>query len=333
MGGDMKDKLLRDIELKLSLQFDTETREKVMQCIIASLKDYDISERVTDLVVRHEDINERILKRYVACLRIDGMAESTIKGYVYTLKHLESMIGKPYQEMSAYDVRYFLGDIKARGCKNSHAENQRSYIAAFFKWMYTEELIERNPCEKIRPIKVEKEIRLPFTAVDMDKLRTACRQPKERAIIETLISSGIRCEEMCSLKINDVDLEKLTLRVRHGKGGKDRVVYISDVAAAHIKDYLSRRKEETDVLFVSRTGGRYTTNGILVMVTRLGKRAGVEKVHPHRFRRTFATECRRRGMDIHTISKLMGHSNIDTTERYIYTADDQLQADYRKYSA
>ena len=329
----MKDKLLSDIELQLSLQFDTETREKVMQCIISSLKDYDVSERVTDLVVRHEDINERILKRYVACLRIDGMAESTIKGYVYTLKHLESMIGKPYQEMSAYDVRYFLGDIKARGCKNSHAENQRSYIAAFFKWMYTEELIERNPCEKIRPIKVEKEIRLPFTAVDMDKLRTACRKPKERAIIETLISSGIRCEEMCSLKINDVDLEKLTLRVRHGKGGKDRVVYISDVAAAHIKDYLSRRKEETDVLFVSRTGGRYTTNGILVMVTRLGKRAGVEKVHPHRFRRTFATEFRHRGMDIHTISKLMGHSNIDTTERYIYTADDQLQADYRKYSA
>ena len=137
---------------------------------------------------------------------------------------------------------------------------------------------------------------------------------------------------MCNLKIDDVDLERLTLRVRRGKGGKDRCIYISDVAAEHIKRYLSTRKVDSDVLFVAR-GDKYTTNGILRMVMRIGKRAGVEKVHPHRFRRTFATECRRRGMDIHTISKLMGHSNIDTTERYIYTADDQLQAEYRKYSA
>lgn len=330
----MKDKLLSDIELKLSLQFDTETREKAMQCIIASLKDYDVSERVTDLVVRHEDINERILKRYVACLRIDGMADGTIKQYAYTLEKLAGMIGKPFTEMSAYDVRFFLGECKERGCKNQSIENHRSQIASFFKWMHTEEMIAKNPCEKIRPIKVEKEIRLPFTAVEIDKLRTACTMHQERAIIETLISSGIRCEELCNLKVDDVDLDKLTLRVRRGKGGKDRCVYISDVAAEYIKTYLSTRKKESDVLFMSRTGGgKYTTDGILRKVSKIGKRAGVAKVHPHRFRRTFATECRRRGMDIHTISKLMGHSNIDTTERYIYTADDQLQAEYRKYSA
>ena len=82
----MKDKLLREIEIKLSLQFPEEQREKIMQTVISSLNDYDVTQRVTDLTVRHEDINERILKRYVACIRIDGMKDSTIRQYARTLK-------------------------------------------------------------------------------------------------------------------------------------------------------------------------------------------------------------------------------------------------------
>lgn len=330
----MKDKLLREIEIKLSLQFPEEQREKIMQTVISSLNDYDVTQRVTDLTVRHEDINERILKRYVACIRIDGMKDSTIRQYARTLKKLAELIQKPFTEMSAYDVRFFLGDIKQRGGKNSHIENQRAYISAFFQWMHNEELIERNPCAKIRPIKVEKEIRLPFSSVDIDKLRTACKRTLDRAVIETLLSSGIRCEELCNLSVSDVDIEKRTLRVRNGKGGKDRVVYISDVAAEHIKNYLSERRDESVVLFMSKTSrAEFTTGGIKAMVARIGEKAGVEGVHPHRFRRTFATEMYRRGADINAISKLMGHSTVATTQRYIYTADDQLQAEYKKYSA
>ncbi len=329
----MKDKLLRDIEIKLSLQFDKDTRDKIMQSVISSLNDYDVTERATDLVVRSDDINARLIKRYIACMRIDGMSDGTIKQYIYSLSKLGGMIGKPFTEMSAYDIRFYLGEVKARGCKNSTVENQRANISAFFQWMYKEEVIERNPCEKIRAVKIEKEIRLPFTAVEIDNLRMACKRPVDRAIIETMLSSGIRCEEMCNLKISDVDFDRKTIRIRRGKGGKDRIVYISDVAAAHIRTYLEKRKETCDYLFASRTGGNYTKRGVQDLVKRIGEKAGVENVHPHRFRRTFATEARRRGMDIHTISKLMGHSNIATTERYIYTADDQLQAEYRKYSA
>ena len=330
----MKDKLLRDIELKLSLQFPQEQREKAMQCVITCLNDYDVTERVTDLTVRHEDINERILKRYVACIRIDGKAESTIKQYVRTLLKLAELIGKPYTEMSAYDIRYFLGDIKQRGSKNSHIENQRSYVSTFFQWMFDEEMIRKNPCAKVKTIKVEKEIRMPFSAVEIDRMRLACSRPLDRAVIETLLSSGLRREELCNLEVSDVDLDKRILTVRHGKGGKDRVAYISDVAAEHIKIYLDKRKIESEVLFVSpASGSKYTPGGMLELVVRIGTKAQVDGAHPHRFRRTFATEMFRRGMDINAISKLMGHSNIATTQRYIYTADDQLQAEYKKYSA
>lgn len=330
----MKDKLLRDIELKLSLQLPTEQREKAMHCIISCLNNYDVTERVTDLTVRHEDLNEQILRRYVACIRIDGKAESSIRQYVRTLIKLAELIRKPYTKMSAQDIRYYLGDIKERGGKNSHIENQRSYVSAFFRWMLDEELIEKNPCAKVKTIKVEKEIRLPFSAVEIDRMRSVCSRPLDRAIIETLLSSGVRRKELCNLKVTDVDLDKRILTVRHGKGGKDRIVYISDVAAEHIRIYLSKRKIKSDVLFVSQISkAEYTPGGMLEMVVRIGAKAQVEGAYPHRFRRTFATEMFRRGMDIHAISKLMGHSNIATTQRYIYTADDQLQAEYRKYSA
>ena len=181
---------------------------------------------------------------------------------------------------------------------------------------------------------MEKEIRYPFSAVEIDKLRSACKRKLDRAIIETLLSSGIRCEELCNVNVTDVDLDKKTLRVRQGKGNKDRVVYISDVAAEHIKIYLSSRKLQSEALFVSQMSKeRFSTDGIKALVKRIGSRAGVTNVHPHRFRRTFATDLYKRGMDILTISKLMGHANIDTTRRYITTADDQLQAEYNKYSA
>ena len=330
----MKDKLLKDIELRLSLQFPPDQREKIMQCVIASIKDYDVKECVTGLTVRYEDTNERILKRYVASIRIDGIKESTIRQYVRTARKLEELIGKPFTEMSAYDIRYFLGDIKARGSKNRHVESQRAYVSAFFGWMYSEELIDKNPCAKIRPIKVEKEIRFPFSQVEIDRMRAACYRPMYRALFETLLSSGIRRMEACNLLISDVDLEKKVLHVRQGKGSKDRIVYISEVAAEHIKIYLDKRNDDNEELFVGiRTKEKLTEAGIDNIVKRIGARADVKGVHPHRFRRTFATEMRRRGMDIHSISKLMGHSNIATTERYIYSADDQLQAEYKKYSA
>lgn len=330
----MKDKLLGEIELKLSLQFDRDTREKIMQCVIPCLNDFDVTEKVTDLTVRHEDINERILKRYVASIRIEGKAESSISQYIYTLQKLSEVVGKPYTEMTAYDIRYFLGEIKRRGTKNSYLQSQRSYVLTFFSWMHAEDLIEKNPCDRIKPIKVEQEIRLPFSAVEIDKMRSVCRQPKERAVLELLLSSGIRCDELCNVNVSDIDLDRKTLHVRHGKGAKDRIVFISDVAAEHIRVYLGKRKRNSEALFVSQmTKGRYTDSGIMQMVKQVGARAEVTDVHPHRFRRTFATEMHRRGMEIHMISKLMGHANIATTQRYIYTADDHLHAEYNKYSA
>ena len=329
----MKDKLIRDIELKLAAACPSVDRDKVMQCVMSCLQDYEVTARETSVTVRHEDINERIMKRYVGCIRIDGKSEKTIGVYVRICKRLADFIGKPYTEMTAYDVRYFLGDMKTRGCQNSSIENARAYISALFTWMFEEDMITKNPMVKIKPIKCEEKTRLPYSSVQVDKLRQACTTLRERAVIEVLLSSGVRAEELCSLQINDLDIRTKSLIVRRGKGGKDRTTFISDVAAEYVSKYLDTRKDQVTALFLTKRGGFYTTAGLEKLILRLGWKAGVDNVHPHRFRRTFATNLYRRGMDVHEIQRLMGHSNIQTTMGYIYTDDAQIKRSYERYAA
>ena len=330
----MKDKLIRDIELKLSISCPDADRERILHCIISCLNDYDVTARETGITVRYEDTNERILKRYVACMRVDGKSEKTIKLYIWICSRVSEFLKKPFTEMTTNDIRYFLGEQKMNGVQGRTIENYRSYIAAFFHWMAVEELITKNPCEKIKPIKYEDKQRFPFSSVQIDKLREACTKEKLRAMIEVLLSSGIRCEELINLDINDVDIKSRTLLVRNGKGGKSRRTYISEVAADHLEKYLKSRNDTEQVLFRSKNGGRFKDDGsVRAVINQLGKTAGVVNVHPHRFRRTFATNLYKRGMDIHEIQRLMGHSNVQTTLEYIYADDSHIKNAYEKYAA
>ena len=330
----MKDKLIRDIEIKLSETCPGIDRDQVMICIISCLDEYDVSEKSTQLAERSQDVNDRILKRYSACLMLDGKSKNTIFQYIRTCRKLGQDSGKYFTEITTNDIRLFLGQLKVKGSKNRSIENQRSYISAFFKWMLAEDIISKNPCEKIKPIKCENVRRLPFSDVQIDKLRLACGSEKTRAMVEVLLSSGVRCEELININISDVDIRTRAVIVRNGKGGKDRMTYISTVAAEHLERYLNSRDDNGPELFRSRQGGRYAEEtSILRIMKSLSKRAGVDSVHPHRFRRTFATQLYRRGMDLHEIQRLMGHSNVQTTLGYIYTDDAQLRAAYQKYAA
>ena len=330
----MKDKLIRDIEIKISEMCPGIDMDRVMTCVISCLGDYEISEKSTQLAERSQDVNERILKRYSACLALDGKSKGTVKQYLRTCRKLGEDSGKNLTDITTNDIRLFLGQLKIDGAKNSHIENQRAYISAFFQWMQSEDIIEKNPCAKVKPIKCEQVRRLPYTDVQIDKLRSACDSQKKRAMLELLLSSGVRCEELISLNIGDIDIRNRTVLVRNGKGGKDRMTYMSELAAEHIDKYLSTRTDNGVELFRSKNVGPYTSTGsIRKIMVELGEAAGVTNVHPHRFRRTFATNLYKRGMDVHEIQRLMGHSTVQTTLGYIYTDDAQLRAAYQKYAA
>ena len=324
--------LIHRLEENLVAVLSPDQVRSVVNNLTIVLSDYEVTERCTE-IVPYEDANEKILKRYVACLTIDGKSVNTINGYKYVLNKLSDFSSRPLTKLGTYEIRYFLACEKERGLSNRSLENYRSYISAFYAWLTVEEVISKNPMLPISPISCKKEIRLPFSDVEIDRLRCACKNSKERAIIEALLSTGVLVNELAMMKIEDIDFDKLDVYVRNGKGGNERKTYTTAVAASYIKKYISERKDDGVWLLYNRNHSQLQSNGIRKILNSIAKRADVTNVHPHRFRRTFATGLAKKGMDIREIKELLGHANINTTMQYVYTDDDNVKASYKKYIA
>lgn len=327
---DTRNNLIRDIEECILQYVDHDKALAVINNVVKILNDYEVSERCTDLVVPM-DKNTKIIKRYLACLSIDGKSDKTIEQYYRSIKKLLEFLEMDITEIGVYNIRYYLACEKDRGLSNRTLENTRANLSAFFQWLTQEEYIKKNPCANIKPIKYNDEVRLPFSLVEIDNMRSACRTLKERALIEFLLSSGVRVSELASIRVQDIDFNRLSVHIKHGKGGKERITYINDVAKQHIEKYLMSRKDNLDILFCNMKGNGILPNGIRHILNGIGKRANIKNVHPHRFRRTFASNLARRGMKIEEIQILMGHSDINTTMKYIYVDNDNVVNSYRKY--
>ena len=326
------DEILRTVQETLIPYLPMPDIAKVTDTLTKALAVYSISKKSTE-IVPYDDENQRLLKRYCACLMIGGKSKRTIVAYSQTIKKLCEFLGMKLTEVGTYDIRYFLACMKENGVSDRSLENARANLSAFYQWLTLEEIINKNPCMKIAPIKYADKVRYPFSSVEIDSLRSACTCNRDRAMMELLLSSGVRVGELAKMKVTDIDFAHLSIHVYHGKGNKERTVYINDVCKAYLQKYLMSRTETGDVLFYGKKHTILTDSGIRKILHQLGDAAGVTDVHPHRFRRTFATNLSKRGMDIQEIRKLMGHTNINTTLAYIYTDDQQTQSLYRKHTA
>lgn len=326
---DLLDRISNDL---INVIKDEELFENVMDVITLSLDKYEVSERCTELVPG-DTSNEMLLKRYCACLLIDGKSQNTIKQYAMELRRFYLTVGKMFSVVNSYDIRMYLALFKQKGLSNRSLATMRSYIYAFFEWMTNEELIEKNPCARIKPIKYQRDIKKPFTDVEIDAIRSACETARERALIELLLASGIRRAELCDLRIGDINITEKSVLVRHGKGGKKRITYLNDLSLIYIKKYLDEKgsSDPEEKLFSTKFGD-LTITGLRYVLKEIEKRSGVENIHPHRFRRTFATTLANRGMDIQEVQKLLGHASINTTMQYVCVDDTRVQNSYKKYS-
>lgn len=331
--SDYRGQFLQSVE-QILVHFvqDPVTVNAMADKIAIALNDYELTERCTEIVPL-DSLNEKLIKRYCACLSVDGKSERTIHQYRREITLLSDFMGKPFTEMGTYDIRYYLAMQKEHGVSERSLENIRANLSAFFQWLLIEEVIEKNPMLKIRPIKFVEEIKKAYSDVEIDKLRSACKTEKERALVEFLLATGVRVDELCQMDITDVDMQSMTVHVRHGKGGKERITYTTAVAVEWLKKYLAKRKDESGILFANRDHERISSCGVRWILKQIAKRAGVTNVHPHRFRRTFATGLAKRGMDVREIQALLGHSNINTTLEYICTDTESVKASYRKYIA
>lgn len=303
----------------------------VDRVLIRLLNKYEIVEKATELVI-YGDTNERIRKQYIASMRLEGKSERTLEQYNRAILKLMDFVNKPFAEMRTNDIRFYLANYQAtRKITKRTLDNERRFLSAFFSWMTIEEIIAKNPMLRIKKVKQDKKIKKPFTDVEVERLRLNCKDKREKALIEFMLSTGCRVSEISNVNLKDVDFVTGECTV-FGKGNEERTVYISNKSMFYIKDYIESRMSKGEALFESRNGNRFSKYSIEDTVRNLGKRAGIEDVHPHKFRRTFATNALNKGMPLQHVQRLLGHKNMDTTMIYCQVDDDSIKMEHRRVS-
>lgn len=219
---------------------------------------------------------------------------------------------------------------KEKGLQDKTLEGQRSIFSSYFNWLQREGLIIKNPCANLGTIKYQKQVKFPFSEVDIMLLRESCKNVRDKALISFLLCTGCRISELTQLDIVDVNFEQKEVKIL-GKGNKERIVYLDDLCVKQLKDYLGARKDTSPALFVGKGTNRISSNGVRANLHRIASDAGVNNVHPHRFRRTLATNLINRGMSIQEVATILGHENINTTMTYIYLDKDNIKNNYKRF--
>lgn len=325
MAIDAKVSLQQQIENKLMTEVTADTMNRMLRIVADVLEGFDVREIA---VVEEQD---DLLDCYISAMQVQGRSEKTLHRYRYIIEKMMKQVGVSTRRITVYHLRNYLAALKEKGRQDSTLEAERQIFSAYFNWLQRESLIDRNPTANLGAIKCPKKQKKIFTDIDMERLRQGCRCKRDRAIIAFLASTGCRVSELTGLNRDAVDLDGLECVV-HGKGNKERRVYLDGVTGMLIRAYLAERKDSCEALFANRYGQRLNADGVREMLTRLEKATGVEHVHPHKFRRTLATNMARKGMPVQEVARILGHDKIDTTMEYVVLDDGDIKYRYRKFA-
>ncbi|KAI4439009.1 Tyrosine recombinase XerC [Schaedlerella arabinosiphila] len=310
---------------------DQEILERIERSLYIQLNNYEVQERCTDVVL-HDMTNQGLIKKYIATKRLEGKSEKTIKRYLPEIERMVDYINKRIPDITSFDLRFYLAMYKEnRKISNRTLENMRKTLSSFFTWLHDEGLIPYNPAKSLAKIKYEKIVKKPFTAIDREKIKNACTSIRDLALTEFLYATGLRVSEVSSLNIDDIDFI-LREGIVIGKGSKERRFYMSEVCSLYLKKYLQSRTDTNPALFVSTKApfNRLKKEGIEVSVRKIGTLAKVENVHPHRFRRTLATDLVKKNVPIQDVAEILGHSDLRTTQVYVSLDYATIKYNYNK---
>lgn len=277
--------------------------------------------------------NDKCIDMFLDAKKVENLSRRTLAYYEREIRKCIAFCNKPIRFIDANDIRRCLSDMMERGCSPVTVNNTRRVLSTFFQWLENEDIVRKSPVKRTKALKEEKADKKPYSDEDVAKMREACADVREKAIFELLLSSGMRVSELCGLDRDAVDLVGRECEVL-GKGSKRRTCYFSASAKLYLEQYLETRSDDDPALFVTKTGlhTRLGKTSIERMMRNLGKRSGVSNVHPHRFRRTFATNNLRRGMRLEEIQQLLGHTNMDTTLIYAKVDHELLKVNARRLS-
>lgn len=279
--------------------------------------------------------NEEYLKLFLDAKKIEGCSERTLDYYEKTIKHLLANVETPVRKITTDEIRAYLVSYQGiNNCGKVTVDNIRRNISSFFSWLEEEDYILKSPMRRIHKIKVKTVVKETISDEAIERLRDECKEKRDLAMIDLLYSTGMRVGELVNLNIADIDFEQRECVV-FGKGDKERRVYFDAKTKIHLKEYLDSRDDENMALFVTLDAphDRLKISGVEIRLRKLGKTVGLNKIHPHKFRRSMATRAIDKGMPIEQVQKILGHSQIDTTMQYAIVNQNNVKTSHQKYIA
>lgn len=285
--------------------------------------------------VKENISNEEYLSMFLAAKQIEGCSARTIQYYRVTVEHMIRRIPLEIRKITTDDIREYLAEYqKMNSCGKVTVDNVRRNLSSFFSWLEEEDYILKSPMRRIHKIKTKQAVKEVISDEMIEQLRDHCKCKRDLAMIDLLYSTGIRVGELVGLNRADINFEERECVV-YGKGDKERRVYFDAKSKLHLQDYLKERVDDNPALFVTLDAPyeRLKISGVEIRVRELGRKLNMDKIHPHKFRRTMATRAIDKGMPIEQVQKILGHSQIDTTMQYAIVNQNNVKSAHRKYIA
>lgn len=329
----MKNQLISEITRQMIPYLDNAQMEQLQNVLQHALWNVQITANEDGTQQPDKETNAELLDMFLSAKRVEGCSEKTLRYYETSIRRLFEAVDSHVTHMQTDDLRGYLSDYQQQTqCSKGNIDNIRRIMSSFFTWLEDENYILKSPVRRIHKIRSNKTVKETYTDEALETMRDQCGCLRDLAMIDLLASTGMRVGELVRLNRDDIDFENRECVV-FGKGSKERPVYFDARTKIHLKNYLESRSDDNPALFVSLLSpyNRLEISGVEVRLRKLGRKLGITKVHPHKFRRTLATRAIDKGMPIEQVQRLLGHAKIDTTMQYAMVNQNNVKISHRKY--
>lgn len=317
----MKVSLIKQIEQKMQAHLSMEQMGQLHQVLESCLSSNTVDEK------------QDLVKLFLAAKRVEGCSEKTVKYYDSTIRNAVEKIDKDIVKITTDDLRIYLDEYQTENrISKVTVDNIRRILSSFFSWLEDEDYVIKSPVRRIHKVKTCKTVKETYTDEDLEMMRDECDGIRDLAIIDLLASTGMRVGELVKLDKKDVDFQNRECIVL-GKGNKQRKVYFDARTKLHLQKYINTRTDDNEALFVSlqKPYNRLQISGVEIRLRELGNKLKINRVHPHKFRRTLATSAIDKGMPIEQVQQLLGDQSIDTTLQYSMVNQNNVKESHRKF--
>lgn len=330
----MSNEIRNQIILEIQGEFTTDQLKIIDLAVAKAMRGYRI-EREETLPATTVCEMPLDIREFLARKKMKGCSDGTIEQYKDLLSDFALWVRKDLRQVKDLDILAYL-DYRAKlGASNRTLDGKRLILSSFYTTMHETGKMQYNPSKTVDPVKYKAKVREPLNDMELEKVRSACRTLREKALFEVLYATGGRVSEIVGINYTEIDKQTRSVVIT-GKGDQERYVFLNAKAMLAIENYIKSRKDESPALFVGarKPHNRLGKEAIERELKAIGERSGIGRpVFPHLLRHTFATDMLEHGASLNEVSELLGHKKLDTTKIYAKISTNTLAIAYKKHHA